>query len=56
MENTSTSQGTNGEEIRVRKSYHAPQLIALGEIQSIIQAGFTPGGNDCGVHNTTAAS
>jgi hypothetical protein len=56
MENTSTSQGNNGEEIRVRKSYHTPQLISLGEIQSIIQAGMTCG-NDCGgTHNTTLAS
>jgi hypothetical protein len=37
MENTSTSQNGSGQEIGVRKSYHAPQLISLGEIQSIIQ-------------------
>lgn len=48
MENTSTSKGNNGEEIRVRKSYHTPQLISLGEIQAIIQTGsgmMNDGGN-----------
>lgn len=55
MENTSTSQGNNGEEIRVRKSYHAPQLIALGEIQSIIQSNVGSG-TDGGCPNTVTAS
>jgi hypothetical protein len=54
MENTSTSQGNNGEEIRVRKSYHAPQLVSLGEIQAIIQHG-TGHCIDCG-NAMTAAS
>jgi hypothetical protein len=39
MENTSTSQANNGEEIRVRKTYHTPQLVSLGEIQSVILKG-----------------
>jgi hypothetical protein len=53
MENTSTSQGSNGE-VRVRKSYHTPQLISLGEIQSIIQEGNAHG-NDGGAFSTNAS-
>jgi hypothetical protein len=54
MENTSTSQGNNGEEIRVRKSYHTPQLISLGEIQEIVQCGM--GHSNDGGNCATAAS
>jgi hypothetical protein len=56
MENTSTSQGNNVEELRVRKSYRAPQLISLGEIQAIIQCGACHPGMDAGPFTTNAVS
>jgi hypothetical protein len=48
MEETSIAQEGHGEQTSVRQPYHAPKLISLGEIQSIVQAtnGF---GNDGGV-------
>ncbi len=37
MENTNARQENQVQDIR--KTYHAPQLLNLGEIQSIVQAG-----------------
>jgi hypothetical protein len=39
---------------RVRKPYHAPELISLGEIQSIIQTGNAPG-TDANLGTTCAS-
>jgi len=37
MEKTSTAQEGRSEETQIRQSYHAPKLISLGKIQSIVQ-------------------
>jgi hypothetical protein len=47
MEKTSIAQEGRGEEIKIRQPYHAPKLISLGEIQSIVQAS-TGAGSDSG--------
>jgi hypothetical protein len=50
MENTGNEQTNRVKENQVRQPYHAPQLILLGEIQSIIQSKAFPGndGTPCG--------
>jgi hypothetical protein len=56
MENTSTSQGSNGEEIRGLRPYNTPQLTSLGEIQSIIQASSGTGLDGSGTNTIAAVS
>jgi hypothetical protein len=47
VENINLNQGIQEETVRVRRSYQTPQLISLGEIQSLIQGGngMGPDGN-----------
>jgi len=47
VENNNINQGIQEETVRVRRSYQTPQLISLGEIQSVIQAGCGHGSDGC---------
>ena len=47
MENINLNQGIQEEAVRVRRSYQTPQLIRLGEIQSLIQSGCGSGADGC---------
>ena len=53
MDNTSIAQEGGREETQVRKSYHAPQLISLGEILSIVQTANGNGGDGGGAITCT---
>jgi hypothetical protein len=48
MEKTSITQEGCIEETLIRQLYHAPKLISLGEIQSIVQTNNGGGGDGGG--------
>lgn len=47
MENININSNQGIQEETVRRSYKTPQLISLGEIQSLIQAGVGNGSDGC---------
>ena len=40
----------------VRQSYHAPELVRLGQIETLVQLGCAPGNDSCGVGGNCASS
>jgi hypothetical protein len=48
------AQEGRNEEAQIRQPYHAPKLISLGEIQSIVQGG-TKMGSDAGIGGPTCS-
>jgi hypothetical protein len=54
MEKISIAQERRDAETQIPQPYHAPKLISLGEIQSIVQGG-TKMGTDAGVGGPTCS-
>jgi len=53
MEGFGIGQENRNEDVRVRRPYHTPQLVSLGEIQSIIQSGLGNVNYDAAMHSNS---
>jgi hypothetical protein len=54
MEHTGIGQDNQRTEKNLRRPYHTPQLVNLGEIQSIVQGG-NMSGNEAGCNGVMCA-